>query len=174
MRLNKAGSVRSGMPVLKSMQLFMRLDCRVCRSLSGQEPISPGPAIHDGCFWRLEHAYPTRLAGWLVIILKRHAEALHELTLEEFQEWSQIQARAVKLLHRETGCRKEYVAFFAEKEGFNHVHIHLIPRPVNLPDDLIGAQIFKLIQVDEAGALARFAVSELSERLRSAYEAGVF
>jgi hypothetical protein len=36
-----------------------------------------------------------------VIVLKCHAEALQELTLEEFAELAQIQAKAVHALHKE-------------------------------------------------------------------------
>ena len=48
-----------------------------------------------------EHAYPVKIIGWLVIVLKCHAEALQELTLEEFAELAQIQAKAVHALHKE-------------------------------------------------------------------------
>ena len=49
-------------------------ECWSCPSLSGERRISPGPFIHDGRYWMVDHAYPTRLPGWLVLVLKRHAE----------------------------------------------------------------------------------------------------
>lgn len=100
-------------------------DCRVCRSISGEARISSGPPIFDGRYWMLEHAYPTRLPGWLVIVLKRHVEALHELTADEFQELAAIQHRAARALRQVVGCAKEYIACFAEMDGFAHLHIHL-------------------------------------------------
>ena len=75
------------------------MDCYTCRSLSGERRISPGPTIVEGRYWMLEHAYPTCLKGWLVIVLKRHVEALHGLTREEFIELGELQALAVRLLH---------------------------------------------------------------------------
>ena len=45
----------------------MNLDCSTCRSISGERRISPGPTVYGGRYWLIEHAYPTRLKGWLVI-----------------------------------------------------------------------------------------------------------
>ena len=73
--------------------------------------------IFEGQYWYLEHAYPSALKGWLVVVLKRHVEALHELTAEEFTELGAIQARATKLLFAVLDCEKEYVMCLAEGEA---------------------------------------------------------
>jgi len=143
--------------------------CRVCRSISGEAPISPGPAIFDGRFWKLDHAYPPRLPGWLVIVLKRHAVALHDLTRSEYQELAIIQAGAVRALHQELGCAKEYVACFAELEEFAHLHIHIIPRPVHLPNELKGTHIFEMIHVTAAEATSPAEIKQLCKYLRSRF-----
>ena len=70
------------------------MECFSCRSISGDKRISPGPYIHEGNYWLVDHAYPTSLKGWLVIVLKRHVEALHELSQEEFKELADIQPNA--------------------------------------------------------------------------------
>jgi diadenosine tetraphosphate (Ap4A) HIT family hydrolase len=41
-----------------------------------------------------------------------------------------------------TGCRKTYLAFFAEGEGFGHLHIHVIPRYDDQPPDRKGPAVF--------------------------------
>ena len=56
------------------------MECWTCKSNLGEKRISPGPTIYEGKYWLVEHAYPIKMIGWLVIVLKRHAEALHELT----------------------------------------------------------------------------------------------
>ena len=53
--------------------------CHTCESNSGEKRISPGCQIYSGQYWLVEHAYPSDLVGWLVIVLKRHCEKLHEL-----------------------------------------------------------------------------------------------
>ncbi|HEY7094662.1 MAG TPA: hypothetical protein VH393_15880 [Ktedonobacterales bacterium] len=37
-------------------------ECWSCLSLSGGRRISPGPFIHEGRYWMVDHAYPTRLS----------------------------------------------------------------------------------------------------------------
>jgi diadenosine tetraphosphate (Ap4A) HIT family hydrolase len=138
--------------------------CRTCRSISGEDPISPGGRIAEGSSWIVEHAYPTSLRGWVVIVLRRHAEALHELTPEEFTELATLQDAVAGALRAETGCVKEYVACFAEAEGFSHLHLHVIPRGADIPADLVGPKVFGYLGAE--GALDEAVVIETSARLR--------
>ncbi len=112
--------------------------CLTCLSISGERRISPGPTIAGGRYWLLEHAYPCALKGWLVLVLRRHVAALHALTGDEFAEIATFLEKATRLLHRELDCEKEYVACFAEAEGFQHVHIHIVPRAGDLAHELQG------------------------------------
>ena len=123
------------------------MECWTCKSNTGENRISPGPTIFEGKYWLVEHAYPIKILGWLVIVLKRHAEALHELTVEEFIELAQIQARLIPLLHEELHCEKEYMSCYAEMEHFRHIHIHVFARPAGLPDALKGGRSFALLNV---------------------------
>ncbi len=143
------------------------MDCYTCRSLSGERRISPGPTIVEGRYWLIEHAYPTRLKGWLVIVLKRHAEALHEMTREEFVELGELQALAVRLLHDELDCAKEYAVCFAEAEHFQHIHFHIVARPRDLPDEFKGTKIYAMINITEAEALPREDIKTFCEMLKA-------
>ena len=143
------------------------MDCYTCRSISGERRISPGPTIYAGDYWLIEHAYPCRMIGWLVIVLKRHAEALHDLTREEFVELGELQALAVQTLHKSLGSAKEYVACFAEKEGFQHIHFHIVAKPHDLPDEFKATKIFAMINVTEAEALPPEEIAAFCEELRS-------
>jgi diadenosine tetraphosphate (Ap4A) HIT family hydrolase len=106
------------------------------------------------------------LKGWLVIVLKRHAEALHELTREEFTELGELQAPAVSILHEDLDCAKEYAVCFAEKEGFQHIHFHIIARSRDLLDELKGTKIFAMINVLEAEALPQGEIKTFCEELK--------
>jgi diadenosine tetraphosphate (Ap4A) HIT family hydrolase len=127
-------------------------ECWTCKSNSGQKRISPGPTIYEGTYWFVEHAYPVKVIGWIVLVLKRHAEALHELTTEEFIELGQIQAKLIPVLHKELNCEKEYVSCYAEMEHFRHIHFHVFAKPADLPNELKGGKSFALLKVtlDEA------------------------
>jgi len=135
--------------------------CFTCRSTSGEQRISPGPTIFTGQFWLVEHAYPTTVAGWLVLVLKRHAEALHDLTPEEFAELGVLQGRAVRLLHTVTGCAKEYSVCFAEMPGFFHIHFHIIPRAADLPQESRGGKIFAALKISPEQAIPADAIYRL-------------
>src|SRR5690349_14753147 len=109
---------------------FLRMGCRrkimeclSCLSLQGIQRISPGPIIYEGRSWVVEHAYPTSLKGWLVIVLKRHVEALHDLTHEEFRELADIQYRLAQVMQSRAAIEKEYMMCFAEAKHFHHIHI---------------------------------------------------
>lgn len=147
--------------------MSMNPSCNSCRSNTGENRISPGPTIYEGRFWLVEHAYPSALKGWLVIVLKRHAEALHELTAEEFVELGELQQHVSKLLQEETGCMKEYLVCFAEMAGFHHIHFHVIPRAVDLPDNLKGSKVFAFLKVSQANAVPAEEIKMFCERLRN-------
>ncbi|MBN1875800.1 MAG: HIT family protein [Anaerolineae bacterium] len=144
-------------------------ECWSCRSLSGEQRISPGPPVYEGMYWVLEHAYPTALKGWLVVVLKRHAEALHELTPEEFSELALIQARASKLLFEVSGCEKEYLMCLAEAEHFHHIHVHIVPRARDLPDTVKGAKIFALLKPQEDEVVPPDEIKLFCELLREKF-----
>src|ERR671918_2343392 len=128
------------------------MECWTCKSNTGEKRISSGPTFFEGENWLVEHAYPVKVIGWIVIVLKRHAEALHELTPEEFAELAQIQSKLIPLLHEELRCEKEYISCYAEMEHFRHIHFHVFARPAELPDELKGGNSFALLRatVDEA------------------------
>jgi diadenosine tetraphosphate (Ap4A) HIT family hydrolase len=95
-----------------------------------------------------------------VIVLKRHTEAIHDLTLDEAEELGRLQWAVAKLLAKETGCAKEYSVFFAEVPRFNHIHFHMVPRAHDLPTDLKGGKIFAHLKAPEGDVLPRSTVAE--------------
>lgn len=125
------------------------MECWTCRSNRGEKRISPGPTIFEGKYWLVEHAYPVKRIGWLVIVLKRHAEALHELSAEEFIELGQIQSNVTRFLFEELHCEKEYISCYAEMEHFHHIHFHMFAKPHDFPEELKGGKSFALLKVSK-------------------------
>ena len=146
-------------------------DCPVCRSNEGIERISPGMPIYEGDSWIVEHAYPTYLLGWLVIVLKRHAEALHDLSREEGEELGRLQWAVAKTLAAETGCLKEYTIFFAEVPRFSHVHVHMVPRAPDLEPGLLGGKIFAKLRPEPEEVLSPSEVAAACTRFGRAVRA---
>jgi diadenosine tetraphosphate (Ap4A) HIT family hydrolase len=125
------------------------MSCHSCSSISGKNRISPADTIYEGKYWVIEHAYPTSLKGWLVIVLKRHAEKLHELSEEEFIELSKLQYMVIQRLKECLDYEKEYVVCFGEGSGFAHIHFHIIPKPKELADELKAGKIFAFLHPSE-------------------------
>ena len=117
-------------------------NCSSCQAIQGLISLTITPRILETPHWIVEHAHPTSIKGWLVMVLNRHCSALHQLTAEEFEEFSKLMPLLCQALHEILKTEKEYVVQFAEGEGFNHVHFHVIAR---LPDWLVslkGRRVF--------------------------------
>ncbi len=114
-------------------------DCLSCqlsrRRDAGEAP--PWDSIYRGDCWDLAHAYNTSYLGWLVLIARRHIEALDEMTSAEAAELGALLREVSLALKNATGCRKTYVMQFAESPRHPHVHFHIVPRlPSQAPEDM--------------------------------------
>jgi diadenosine tetraphosphate (Ap4A) HIT family hydrolase len=145
------------------------MECLTCKSNSGEKRISPGPTIFEGNYWFVEHAYPVKTIGWIVVVLKRHSEALHELTSEEFMELAQIQAKLIPFLHEELSSEKEYLSCYAEMKGFRHIHVHIFAKSPDLPDELKGGKSFALLKVSPEAAVPPNEIISFCELLKARF-----
>lgn len=148
----------------------MKIPCITCGSLDGKISLTPGGVIFSGTHWQIEHANPTSIKGWLVCILKRHANALHELDGYEFTELAKLQRIATLALHEVLQSEKEYAVCFAESEGFQHIHFHIIARPKDLPGENKGSLIFSCIGKGVAEPLSADDIINLSTALKNVFE----
>ena len=118
------------------------VQCESCKNLQGKIRLSNAPRIFETSYWIIEHIHPTSIKGWLVLVLKRHCKALHELSEDEYSELSKLLKSVCEALHRVLDTEKEYVMQLAEMEGFNHVHFHVIARGKDWPKELKGPRVF--------------------------------
>ncbi len=93
--------------------------------------------VHDK-HWRVAHAFGSALAGWLVIVSRRHITSLSEMTAPEAETLGFNIRKVSAALESVTGAQKCYVIFLAESPGFQHVHVHIIPRLPDAPPDRVG------------------------------------
>ena len=120
--------------------------------------------IYLGPRWRVAHAFGTSLPGWLVLVPRRHAVALDDLTAGEAADLGPLLRAVSSALRDVTGCRKTYVASFAEAEGFQHIHFHVIPRQPGLEADLRGPRVFGLLGGDPARYVPESVMDETDSR----------
>jgi diadenosine tetraphosphate (Ap4A) HIT family hydrolase len=141
-------------------------ECLSCLSNSGIRRISPGEIIYEGTYWQVEHAYPTGLLGWLVIILKRHSEALHDLTKEEWEEFGQINYPLMKCVKKVLKPRKEYLCCFSEGKGFKHIHFHIIPKTRAFDEIYSSSRSFMYLKVSERNSISRDKIIQICSKLK--------
>jgi histidine triad (HIT) family protein len=104
-------------------------DCLFCRMVAGEEPLSL--VYEDELTFALMDIQPVT-PGHLMVVPKRHAAELADLTEAESDALLRVARRAAAALRR-TGLRCEGVNLFladgeaAGQEVF-HVHLHVLPR----------------------------------------------
>jgi diadenosine tetraphosphate (Ap4A) HIT family hydrolase len=135
------------------------MSCYSCQNDDQFDDLPPRERVAADDCWRVAHDFNSTLPGWLVLVPRRHVTSVADLTDEEAATLGLWQVRLSRALRTVTGCVKTYVVQFAEKEGFAHVHFHIVPRMQDLPADRRGPGIFQYL--DQNGTDAR-----LSEQQR--------
>jgi diadenosine tetraphosphate (Ap4A) HIT family hydrolase len=143
--------------------------CRTCelsrRRDNNEAPVWDSVLRAEG--WDVVHAYDTSLAGWMVLVLRRHVTSVAALTEAEAVELGRL-IRAVSVaLEEVTGCHKTYVVQFAEHPQHPHVHVHVVPRPADLTAAEIGPGIFARLGVPEAARVPEEQRTRIAEALRT-------
>lgn len=98
--------------------------------------------------WRVAHAFNSALPGWLILAPTRHLTSFTELTPEAADELGGLVHRLGSALEEVTGCVKTYLMQFSEAEGFSHLHLHLVPRMSDHPEDALGPGVFVYLRED--------------------------
>lgn len=120
--------------------------------------------------WRVAHAFNSTLAGWLVLLPTRHVTSFTQLTAEAADELGGLVLRLSAALEHVTGCLKTYLMQFSEAEGFSHLHLHLVPRLPNHPEDARGPKVFAYLADDQARWLPTSERDKIGLAVRAALE----
>jgi diadenosine tetraphosphate (Ap4A) HIT family hydrolase len=95
--------------------------------------------------FRVVHAFNSTLPGWMVIVSRRHVTSFGEFNSEESIALGALMTAVPRAVEKIVHAPKAYVAFFAEAPGFDHVHVHVIPRMSDLAVELRGTNVFELL-----------------------------
>ncbi len=144
--------------------------CLTCAAGEGRVQLALVPSLVVTRHWRVEQGHPSSVPGWLVVVLRRHAPALHDLTADEWAELGPVLAAVTDAQRRVTGCAKEYAMQFAEKDGFHHVHFHVVPRSAAWPDELAGPRAMRALGADVPDPLSLEQVGPTLDALRRELE----
>jgi diadenosine tetraphosphate (Ap4A) HIT family hydrolase len=116
----------------------------------GAGSLPPGDDVLHTAYWRVAHAFNSTLPGWLVLVPIRHVTSFSELTPEAADELGGLIRRLGAALEAVTGCVKTYLMQFSEAQGFSHLHLHLVPRLADQPDEARGPKVFVYLSDDQA------------------------
>ncbi len=119
--------------------------CYPCEQTARIVELEVRERIYDDRMWRVAHSFNSALPGWLVLLSHRHITSPAELTVEEAAALGPLIRDLSVALAAVTGCVKSYVMIFAESQGFQHLHFHIVPRMLDLPDDRKGPNIFSYL-----------------------------
>jgi len=139
--------------------------CYACDAASPEAPLREQIIRERG--WRVAHDFNSSLEGWLIAAPLRHVRALHELTTTEAAAMGDLVHRSSIALREVTGCDKTYVMLFAEAEGFEHLHLHVVPRLVDHPEDRRGPKVFAFMH--DGAAVSPERRDELALAIRAAW-----
>ena len=124
-------------------------DCYPCQNNDATE-LPPREAVVRTDHWRVVHAFNSSLPGWLVLVPLRHVHAFDELDGIAMLDMGSLVGDLSKALRDVLGCEKTYVMQFSEAPGFSHLHVHVVPRMSDQPDDRRGPAVFGYLGDDEA------------------------
>ena len=116
--------------------------------------------------WDVVHAFGTSIEGWTVLVVRRHITSVSALTDEEAIDLGQLARDVSGAIEAAVGCDKTYIVQFAEHRDHPHVHVHIIPRARDLPDELRGPRIFSLLGLPEEDCVPEARMDEIAEAMR--------
>ena len=144
-----------------------KTSCLTCELIAKRDAgVAPlWDCIHRTPFWDVVHCYNTALPGWIVLVARRHIEAVDELTEEEAIELGILLRQVSVALKEVVGSVKTYVMQFAEAEGHPHVHFHVVPRMADQPEERRSTQIFGYLGVSEEERVSEERMNEIAQRV---------
>ncbi|MEM7111155.1 MAG: HIT family protein [Chloroflexota bacterium] len=144
-------------------------DCYTCE-LSANRDSDEAPLwdnIYRTAHWDVVHSYNTRLPGWMVLISRRHIEAIDEMTPAEATELGLLLQRVSHALKQVVQCQKTYVLQFAEHPKHPHVHFHVTPKMAEQPYEMRSYRIMGYLGASEAERVSEAEMNRIGAQIRA-------
>src|SRR4029077_16377571 len=120
--------------------------------------------------WRVQPiGQPWGLAGWMMLIAKRHVAGPAHFDDAEAASFGPILRHLERALERTTGALRIYTAALGESHP--HFHCHMVPRSATMPREARAWSVFDLQRAVGANEVA----VDLDEvaRISAAYQAAL-
>lgn len=134
--------------------------CLLCE----MEQAAPGVVVFRDELWAAEVVPGYEVPGWFFLRARRHAELLTGLDDAELGTFGRRARDLVGAVKAATGAPATYLLHFGE--NYRHFHALIAARGADIPAELRGGNILKLLpgHVDSAAAVA------LVPAVRAAYQ----
>jgi diadenosine tetraphosphate (Ap4A) HIT family hydrolase len=125
--------------------------------------------VHVEEHWRVAHALIPRAA--------RLARGRRDVT-DPLDDLDPTRRRSRRLMASTrarcavTGASKAYAVFFAEAEGFAHLHVHVVPRMPWFTPEQVGPRVFGFLGASDADRVPYADQDALALRLRESLVQG--
>lgn len=143
--------------------------CHTCELIkqrdNGDAPL--WDSIYRTTSWDVVHSYDTALLGWIVLVSRRHIDAISQMTENEAIELGKLIHQVSLILEEVTDCIKTYVIQFAESLQHPHVHFHIVPRMADQPLERKSVNIFKYLGVEDSERISKEDMNVLAMQMRS-------
>lgn len=144
------------------------MECHTCELIvrrdEGRAPLWDN--IYRTDHWDVVHCSNTSLAGWLILVVRRHIAAIDEMNAQEAAELGFLLWAVSTALKSTVGCTKTYVGQFAEAVGHHHVHFHVIPRMADQSDDSRGVRVFRHLGVADSERISEPMMNDIGLLIR--------
>lgn len=147
--------------------------CGVCDQVHEAVEVKHG-LLYEDDLWVVRHAAPPYgVAGWLMVMTRRHCPEPAEFTDDEARSFGPMLRLFERSLREVTGALRIYTA--AMGESFPHFHGHMVPRYAETPGNVHTWDLFDLrrqaaeglVRVDEV------AVARICQEFRTKVAGGI-
>jgi diadenosine tetraphosphate (Ap4A) HIT family hydrolase len=121
--------------------------------------------------WDVVHASGTSIEGWMVLVVRRHITSVADMTDAEALELGPLIKAVSAALQEAVGCVKTYVVQFAEHPLHPHVHVHVIPRFADQPNELQGPRVFSALGLPDDQCVPEARMNEIAMAIGQQLEA---
>ena len=118
--------------------------CGMCASLDTE------PALYSDDLWVIRPIEPPwAIVGWMLMISRRHCSNPAAMDDDEARDLGTSVRHFERTLQRVTGAERIYTAALGEQA--RHLHIHMVPRYAQMPNNVSGWAVFDLQRAAAAG-----------------------
>jgi diadenosine tetraphosphate (Ap4A) HIT family hydrolase len=113
---------------------------------SGRTRPPGGIVYRDDLFVAYGFPEPSPVAGYVLVVTRRHVRGLYDLDDEEAARWGPLVVRVQRAQKQVLGAEHAYA--FVLGEQVHHFHSHVVPRYADTPARIRGGKFFSVTEAD--------------------------